>query len=551
MASKSPNMFCGTCGRRSKSTKAVKYCTDCKDGLCSDCVDFHGSIKICASHHVIDVNVIDGNPVIVNKSCDVHPDMVLEYFCSDHDTLCCRLCIASDHRSCDKLLPIEVAAKGVKSSTMYEEINTDVRILINAVNELEDKKRKGMVSLNNSKAYVQQEVKTLKKQLQKRIQEMEEAVMSEIDEMHTNVSKESSDDLEKICDRRKKIQNISEQFESFTTQGSDSQIFMFIYDIKKELNCNANDFQELLSSQNDVSLSLKESDLLSVMKSFGSIEIKKSCLDIKYQPFNVKQAQYLHLQRKMLTQFKVDVKFKVSGAGIAGIGVTKENRLFLCNQSGIDLFVMSDKGQQLAIIQMDGVQWGIAMEEDKNLAGITLPGINSIQPVDIVTMKKGQLIKVPERCNGIALIDDQIAVGCTSKIYIISKTGEIKKTLDVGINSIYSISVGLKHQLYYAQAYTGKSTLKSVGLDGTVTSVSSENTYHVIDVKTDRTGNTYLLEYKAANFKLFSFEDKSIKTILTQKDGLNMPYGFAFSNDFSKLFISNFATKEILVFLCT
>ncbi|CAC5361402.1 unnamed protein product [Mytilus coruscus] len=204
MASKSPNMFCGTCSRRSRSTKAVKYCTDCEDALCSECLDVHGTIKSCASHHVIDVNVIDGRPFIVNKSCEVHPDMVLELFCSNHDTLCCRSCMASDHRSCDKLMPIEVAAKGVKSSTMFEEINTDVRILNTAINELEDKKRKGMLCLNDSKKTVQQEVKNLKGQLQKRIQEIEAALMSEIDTMYTNLSKESSDDLQKICDRRKR-----------------------------------------------------------------------------------------------------------------------------------------------------------------------------------------------------------------------------------------------------------------------------------------------------------------------------------------------------------
>ncbi|VDI80044.1 Hypothetical predicted protein [Mytilus galloprovincialis] len=551
MASKSPNIFCGTCSRGSKSTKAIKYCTDCEDGLCSDCVDFHGRIKSCASHHVIDVNVIDVNSFIVNKSCDVHPDMVLELFCSDHDALCCRSCMVSDHRSCDKLLPIEVAAKGVKSSTMFENINTDVRFLNTAVNELADKKRKGMVSLNNSRDIAQQKVKTLKGQLQKRIQEIEAVLMSEIDKMHTNMSKKSSDDLEKICDRQKKIQNISEQFKSVTTHGSESQIFMFIHNMKNELNCQANDFEDLLLSQKDVSLSFIESDSLSFIKSFGSVEMKEASFDIKYKPFKGQQAQNLQQQRKIPTQFKLDVKFKAAGAIIAGIGVTKGNRLFLCNYTDSNLYVMSDNGQHLATIQMDGKQWGIVMEEDNYLAWITLPDIQSVQAVDVVTMKKkGQLIKVPWECYGIAFIDDQIAVGSYGKIYIISKTGEIKKTLDVGGSDVHSISVGQTHQLYFAQGNIGKSTLKSVGLDGLVTSISAENVNNLVGVKRDRIGNAYLLEC-TANFKIYSFEDKSIKTILTKNEGLNNPYGFAFSNDFSKLCISNCNTKEILVFQCT
>ncbi|CAG2246529.1 unnamed protein product [Mytilus edulis] len=158
-----------------------------------------------------------------------------------------------------------------------------------------------------------------------------------------------------------------------------------------------------------------------------------------------------------------------------------------------------------------------------------------IQTVDIATMKKEQLIKVPEQCYGIAIIDDQIAVGGYGKIYIISKTGDLKKTLDVGGRTVHSISVGQNNQFYFAQADMGKSTLKSVGLDGTVTSVSAEETQGVIAVKGDRIGNVYFLVYQASNLKLFSFEDKSIKTILTTTDGLNTPYDLAFSKDFSKL----------------
>ncbi|XP_052075575.1 uncharacterized protein LOC127713016 [Mytilus californianus] len=550
MSSKSPNMYCGTCSRRSRSNKAVKYCTDCEDGLCADCEDFHGSIKTFDTHHIIDINVIEGKPFVVNKSCKVHPDMVLEYFCSDHDTMCCRSCMASAHRSCDKLLPIEVSAKGVKSSTMYEDIFKDVTTLNSAINELEDKRKEVMISLKDSKMAVQQDVKHFKARFLKRIEEIEASLMFEIDTIHTDLSNEANDNLEKICDRRRKIQNISEQINSVSTYGSESQIFMLINNIKEELNCHANDFQKLVSSQKYVSLSLKESDLLSVIKSFGTVEINETFLDVKYKPFKIQQAQLLQQQIKLPSKFQLDVKFKVPGSNLVGISVTKDNRLFLCNWNSSTLFVMSDKGKTLATIQMDGKQWGIAMEEDKNTAWVTLPEIQSIQTVNISTIKKGPLIKVPCYCYGIAIIDDQIAVGGNGKIYIISKNGDLKKTLDVGESKVHSLSVGQNHQLYYAQADVQKSKLNCIGLDGTVTSISAKDTYNVIGVKSDRIGNVYFLEYQASNLKLFSFEDKSLKTTLTTKDGLKSPYGLAFSNDRSKLFVSNHSAGEILVFLC-
>lgn len=148
--------------------------------------------------------------------------------------------------------------------------------------------------------------------------------------------------------------------------------------------------------------------------------------------------------------------------------------------------------------------------------------MKSIQTVDIATMKKGQLIKVPTERYGIAFIDDQLAVNGYGKIYIISKTSDLNKTLDVGGSTVYSLSVSQKNQLYYALADIGKSKLKYIELDETVTSVSDEDTQGMIGVKSDRIGNVYFLDTNTSNLKLFSFEDKSLKTVLTAKDKLSI-----------------------------
>ncbi|VDI04371.1 Hypothetical predicted protein [Mytilus galloprovincialis] len=112
--------------------------------------------------------------------------MVLEYFCTDHDTMCCRSCMASAHRSCEKLLPIEVSAKRVKSSAMYEEIAKDVTTLYSAINELQDTQRQGMTNLKDSKMAIKEDVKA---KLEKLIQEIEAALMSEIDSIQTSQTK--------------------------------------------------------------------------------------------------------------------------------------------------------------------------------------------------------------------------------------------------------------------------------------------------------------------------------------------------------------------------
>lgn len=96
---------------------------------------------------------------------------------------------------------------------MYEEMINDVTSLKSAVIELEDKKNNFMLKLNDNKLAVRDRVETLKTRLQERIKEIAAALMSEIDKLHKDLLNEAADDIEKIRDRRKKIQNISEQFE--------------------------------------------------------------------------------------------------------------------------------------------------------------------------------------------------------------------------------------------------------------------------------------------------------------------------------------------------
>ncbi|CAG2210980.1 unnamed protein product [Mytilus edulis] len=163
MASKSADTFCGICSRKVYPQK-LKYCTDCEDALCSECSDYHGNIKTFNTHHMIDIDVIEGKPLVVNKSCKVHPDMVLEYFAPimiqravDHVWLA----LIARVKSYYQLKCLQRS----QSSAKYEEIEKELTSLNSAVNELEDKKRQSIVNLKDSKLAVQQDVRNIKERL--------------------------------------------------------------------------------------------------------------------------------------------------------------------------------------------------------------------------------------------------------------------------------------------------------------------------------------------------------------------------------------------------
>lgn len=103
--------LCDPCERTSKSSFAVKYCRDCEDFICSECAVDHSKFEAFVSHHVVDANVTDDQSFVVSKECPTHEGMTLDCFCSVHDSIYCKSCIASMHRACENIQPLDVAAK--------------------------------------------------------------------------------------------------------------------------------------------------------------------------------------------------------------------------------------------------------------------------------------------------------------------------------------------------------------------------------------------------------------------------------------------------------
>jgi hypothetical protein len=67
-------------------------------------------------------------------NCEIHTDVQIDHFCSQHDVVCCRTCLSESHRSCESVLPLDSASKDVKNSsllsdTLEDMMNLQVEIL--------------------------------------------------------------------------------------------------------------------------------------------------------------------------------------------------------------------------------------------------------------------------------------------------------------------------------------------------------------------------------------------------------------------------------------
>lgn len=68
-------------------------------------------------------NLTDIDTLVAKNMCLKHEDSIFEYFCVDHDSLCCQSCVTMEHTSCERLVPLQDAAKDVNQAVMFQEIS--------------------------------------------------------------------------------------------------------------------------------------------------------------------------------------------------------------------------------------------------------------------------------------------------------------------------------------------------------------------------------------------------------------------------------------------
>ncbi|CAG2206096.1 unnamed protein product [Mytilus edulis] len=550
------SQMCGPCTRMDKSAAAVKFCTDCEDPLCADCVTIHKAIKALALHHLIDEKVQVDKAFNIKRICSDHPDMSLEFYCSNHESLCCRTCSVNTHRTCGKILPIDVAARGIKTSVMLNDVTADLKALLKTAELLREDRVQNKENIGKAKATTLQKIAEFKLKLIQELNALEKKLMTEIDVTEKKVTKTAESELSDIEIRHKVIVDISEQLEFLTKHGSESQILMLLNTIRVDIAKQENEFQNLIPAYECIDFNFKASGIKSALNSLGSLEIKAVPCSIAHKPSKHTQAQIPPDYDKMPTKFKLKNEFKVpySNGRISSMVVTNDNRLLLCysGDQRKSLSIWSETGDHIQDCVLAGTAWGITFIPGTNEAVVTLPSLHSIQFVNIASMVPGKVMKVPDKFYGVTVIKEMLVMGGMGKVYFFSMTLNLIKTFNIGIDYLNSLKTNKMGMIYCCQ--TANDTLHGIDIKGTVIfSYKSPDFNGPVDMALDGKENLYVTTLRSNTLHRLSSDGKLHDILLKAEDGLRQPFAVAFNKNYTKLYIANglgTVNKDVLIFDC-
>ncbi|XP_052066980.1 uncharacterized protein LOC127706415 [Mytilus californianus] len=441
--------LCQPCETVDTFVPAVKWCTECEEKLCKECFQFHKKGKATKNHHVLDISEADIFPTLKNQHCSKHTGMLLDLFCVDHDSLSCRQCMTEEHRACNKLLPLDVAAKDVGSSALVIDLLKDFELSVTALCSIETAIEKELKVEEDQRIAKHKDITSLKARVCKQIEESASVLGEKIE----TVSKEHRLHLQKQehSITESKVLNIKhkEELEKVIKYGSNSQIFILAHELKllqtKEEALSIDICQKL----DKIEIHLPKKHELPSSSFFGDISIEKTPLNLhaKFSKAQVAES-ILHNDSVKTLYCKSTKNFK---SKIRGIAITKNNDVLICSEFDSTVLRFFSNGEFDNSCNVSDKAFNICVIDETDEAVITLPHIRKIQFIKYIPMKAGKTVNTFPHPWGITLCKDKLIVGTFKKMQFFTTDGSPLHIVDVPCvdkTAICYMHIGDKNQIF-------------------------------------------------------------------------------------------------------
>ncbi|XP_063448035.1 transcription intermediary factor 1-alpha-like [Mytilus trossulus] len=540
---------CDGCFRVDKSTNAVRFCMDCEESLCHECVAAHKTIKILTTHQLVDLKDSSAGKrkdLAAKRYCKTHKDYTLEYFCTYHDTLCCHACIPVDHRACDKILPLNEASKDVKSSALFSDISDGLKLVSTTASETMQNREENIQRVNEQATLITGSISASKETIINKLDEMEKCAMKGLSDLKIETISTLSNEKDSAKDIKSTVEEYSEQLQFMIENGSENQTFVFLQELRVLLLNQDQTLKDDISKLGELDLKFTERNVIGE-KELGSIKVSSEPCDVQHKHTKQFGAQIMMPIRKTPKKITYNSKLKIEPemdyAEISGIAFD-DRELHVCLGNTLCTYSADKKCTSKVVLKKK--PWDIAVHSKSGKIVATLRN-GSLQ---IIENRKSKT-KFDTQFNesyGVAWNNNDLVVGGASKIYFLNSNMDHIKTLKIGDGLIYYIHSRDDH--IYLSDYTFDKVY-CIDKEGNIIFTFSSPTLKSPDgITTDGNGNVYVVGRKSNNVHRLTPNGTESEVILTAEDGIKDPIAICFSHDYKSLYLSNESGKSVWIFDC-
>ena len=278
-----------------KDIDAISFCSQCKIYMCNKCLNYHK--ELFENHQMNDIN--KNNIEIFIDLCKKNGhEKKLEFFCKEHNELCCALCITKleykeygQHKNCN-ICPIEYILEE-KKNKLEENINKLKKLIDDLIKNLKELKN-NIEKINETKEELKIYVQKIFTKIRSALNDREDELLLDIDNnfkdnfCNEDMIKESNKLPNKIMNQ---LENIKYKEEDWNNDNKLSELINYCINIENDIENIDNINSKFKNSQDFKFIDVKnlfspenESDkLIESIKKFGKINIFQLKKEAKFE----------------------------------------------------------------------------------------------------------------------------------------------------------------------------------------------------------------------------------------------------------------------------
>jgi hypothetical protein len=541
--------LCDCCLENNKTVHAEKYCSECEEKLCAECTESHRLFKAVKSHHVIDLSSIGARILPTSKiKCEIHTDIQIDYFCSQHNAVCCRACISDSHSSCKAVIPLDFASEEVKNSSLLSDTLKEQDNMTETLEKMSVNRDDNRKLLKQKKSLIINQISQVKSKLLKHLDDLEERLITEVESVQEKNEEKIKREKDELSEITSILKENKQELEFLKNHGSNNQLFLALRKQITNIQKTDNKIDDMTSAINEIDMEFEEIKNFNI-ETIGSLsQITRPC-PIKYKSMKEQHPQVQQDRRQTLAEFMKEGEVNLKHGEeyyLTGMTVTSDNKLLLCNylRSHPKVYIYKDYKTYEDEISFTSGPYCITVVPCTDKAVVTLPHDKYIQFINTTNNTKDKKIKIGGWCKGVTALEDKIYIGGKGKVLILNTDGsrvrEITTDDYVNYNVLYN---EMNDQLLLRQ----RGRLCCINLDGHV--IYRYDISRCRGLAVDRQGYAYISGDDSSHIQRLSPDGTFCDIVISKHVGVDRPHGITFNTDFTKLFIIN-RGKTVLVYSC-
>ncbi|CAC5416839.1 unnamed protein product [Mytilus coruscus] len=272
---------CGVCELRHITKPSIVWCTECDDGLCTECKEHHSLAMSSRSHSVIaftDYRKLPADKLKFTQSCTKH-DKKYQIYCQKHEIPCCSKCIMESHKGCRDIVELDDAIHNVKTSNAMCEIEETLVEVAKNLQKIRKLQQEKLTTFKESRQEIEKEIKKTRIKINNHLDKLQKDLMKQLYAIEEKENSKICQLLSSLEKKEKEIAECQRNIIDIKQHATDLQVFLSMKKIEEDVYTKNKFLQSLEEGKNfkQTSLSYKiNTSIQNIMSniSFGEVQIE-------------------------------------------------------------------------------------------------------------------------------------------------------------------------------------------------------------------------------------------------------------------------------------